>query len=102
MEWFLDAASKHGTKWFYAISVNDGEWEVKAVSKNLISFDETEAFDCVPLEVIKRSQIAIFRHGASWENRSPRYYRDLRDKIHKPVPAAIGMWLVNQADAGYF
>lgn len=46
---------------------------------------------------------AVFTVG-QWESASGRYrrFRNLRDRSGEAIPATLGIWLVNQADAGYF
>jgi len=45
---------------------------------------------------------AIFTRG-QWHSQSgqSRYFKALRDN-NDPIPSSIGMWIVNQADSGYF
>lgn len=46
---------------------------------------------------------AIFTRE-QWNGRrdSYRYHINLRDRGGESIPAAAGMWLINQADGGYF
>ena len=47
-------------------------------------------------------QVAIFTRG-QWNGRrnSMRYHKNLKTRADA-IPSVVGMWLVNQADAGYF
>lgn len=47
-------------------------------------------------------QVKIFTRG-QWNGRRDtcRLHRNLQERTD-PIPASIGMWLVNQADSGYF
>lgn len=47
-------------------------------------------------------QVAVFTRG-QWNGRrtSMRRHKNLQDRTDQ-IPATVGMWLVNQADAGYF
>lgn len=100
--WWDEAAKEFGAKYIYAIRTSGEEWQVKMISKNLISLDETKAYDDVPMGTIKKSEIAIFRIGRQWEIKRPMRYHDFRDHSNKPIPTQLGIWLINQADAGYF
>jgi hypothetical protein len=47
-------------------------------------------------------QVGVFTRG-QWNGRrdSMRLRKNLQERTD-PIPASIGMWLVNQADSGYF
>ena len=46
---------------------------------------------------------AVFTREQWRRNRTTyRSHTNLRDRHDEPIPAGLGMWLVNQADSGYF
>lgn len=101
VNWY-DKAAKDGFKYFYAQRINGGEWVIKAVAKIVKPIDESRMFGSCPIGEMSQSEFAIFRAGRGWEIKRPFRVLDCRDRSNAPIPAAIGMWLVNQADAGYF
>ena len=46
---------------------------------------------------------AVFTRS-QWHGKQDTYrrHKNLRDRSDEPIPAAVGMWIINQADSGYF
>jgi hypothetical protein len=93
-------------KWVIAQRVSGGEWRVL-----FLSFSETcpsledgnkPYFDSVPQGEFNNSEFAVFKNRLDWWTKKPYRLVDYRDRSNQPIPLTVGMWLVNQADSGYF
>lgn len=92
-------------KWVIAQKINDGDWRVLRLSfaTNCPSLndDTKDWFDSIPMGEFNQSQFAVFRNRPDWRDKKPYRLVDCRDRSNEPIPASLGMWVINQADAGY-
>lgn len=100
MEWYTELAQEYGMKYFAAQRKDGEEWVIKSVMARIIPIEETIMFDSCVLCEMGEYEFAVFR-ASQWEAERPLLYLDCRDKTNAPIPNSLGMWLVNQADAGY-
>ena len=91
-------------KWIHAQRINGGEWAIRFLSlmDSCPDINNSRMLDETAIGEMNQSEFAIFRNRVDWWAKKPYQLIDLRDKSNQPIPASMGMWLVNQADAGYF
>ena len=97
----MTQAREDGLKFVYAYR-QDGEWTPVGFTKELRDDLSVRFFDGLTPDDLSRSEIACFKTREDFANFKPYWLIDYCEKTDAAIPGSLGMWLINQSDAGYF
>ncbi len=91
------------SKYIVAGQFPSGIWNLYSGCKDLQSAIKDFVSLCEFDNGSKYKAAAVFTRGQWHGSRNTyRRHKNLRNRQDEPIPPGVGMWIINQADSGYF